>query len=81
MNLINDEELTIKICKFAGPLVLFIISPLSAYFLISVSLKEFSEGAKFDFFIDGPNILMMIAFFLFGIWMCRKGYGWFGGKK
>lgn len=77
----DDDELTITLCRFGGPLVLLIASPIYALILTNLMIKEFSAGREFDFSIDIPNIMILVVFVFFGGWMCRKGYGWFGGEK
>jgi hypothetical protein len=82
MNLLNDEDLTIKICKFGGPLVLFICSPLYVWILVAVYTKDLEAGGSTKIgSADIANVSVFVVMFVFGIWMCRKGYGWFGGKK
>jgi hypothetical protein len=43
--------------------------------------KDLHAGAQ----IENKNVLGIAAVILaegiLGIWMCRKGYGWFGGNK
>jgi hypothetical protein len=81
MNLLNDEELTINICKFGGPLVLFICSPTYVWILVSVYRKDVSAGVPIEMHSHFANASIFLLLVWFGLWMCRKGYGWFGGKK
>lgn len=30
---------------------------------------------------DIANISILLMILWFGVWMCRRGYGWFGGEK
>jgi hypothetical protein len=82
MSLSGDDELTIKICKFGGPLVLFICAPIYVYILISVYKRDFAAGGSTAIGVaDIANFSIFILMSVFGIWMCRRGYGCFGGNK
>ena len=81
MDMFNDEELTIRLCKFGGPLILFIIIPA---YLIIIYLTWKKDLAVDNEITVRACIEISVIFLLnlwFGIWMCRKGYGWFGGDK
>jgi hypothetical protein len=81
VNLLDDEELTTKICKFGGPLVLFICSPLMGWILWKVAQKDISSGLSLHPKDVVVNSSIVLISGLFGAWMCRRGYGWFGGKR
>jgi hypothetical protein len=80
MSLFDDEEMTIGICKVGGPLVLFICVPVIMWITWQVFYRDFVAGKT----IEAKNVLSMFAIIsvgiIFGVWMCRKGYGWFGGN-
>lgn len=37
MNSFDDDELSIQLCKFGGPIVLFICTPIVTWILIAVT--------------------------------------------
>lgn len=77
----DSEELTRQICKVGGPLVLFGCTPLMAWIFWKVAQKDILAGIPLkpvDVFQVSAIVLVSLVF---GIWMCRKGYGWFGGEK
>jgi hypothetical protein len=79
--LFDDNELTVKICKLGGPLVLFLCTPVYTYILFSITIKALDAGEALSVKVDLLNLLSIVPFIWFGVWMCRRGYGWFGGKK
>lgn len=81
MSLFDDEELTIKMCKFGGPLVLFVCVPVYAWILFSITKKALDAGESLSVKVDLLNFLTILPFIWFGVWMCRKGRSWFGGSK
>ena len=77
-----DQELTKKIYKFGGPVILFICAPIYVWIMIAVYKADFSSGgAKKIIPEDVVNGLIFVLLLSAGVWMCRKGYGWFGGEK
>jgi hypothetical protein len=81
LNLFDDEELTVKMCKFGGPLVLFVCAPVYTWILFSVTKKALDAGESLSVKGDLLNFLSILPFIWFGVWMCRKGYGWFGDSN
>ena len=77
----DQEELTIKLCKLGGPLVLFICFPFLAFVIGSITFKEVKAGRALALAPDATNFLILVPILWFGIWMCRRGYGWFGGTR
>lgn len=81
MNIFDDEELSVKICKFGGPLVLFICTPAYVWIIFKVAKKEIAAGTTIPLGTWIELSVIFLIFFIFGLWMCRKGYGWFGGRR
>jgi hypothetical protein len=77
----DDDELTISLCKFGGPLVLFGFTPTIAWIFWKVTQKHLDAGLPLQTGTNIGLISIVLANFIFGLWMCRKGYGWFGGNK
>lgn len=76
MSKLEDDQ-TIALCRFGGPIVLFVFTPAIAYIVAQLILKETHAGHPPAL----RNIIEMIAivliFLISGIWLCKKGYGWF----
>lgn len=74
----DDDELTIKLCKFGGLLALFICAPVYVFILVSVYKKDIGAGGSTSVGLpDKANTAIFLLIMWFGIWMCQKGYGWF----
>jgi hypothetical protein len=79
---VSDDELTIKICRFGGPLVLFICAPIYILIMVSVYRQDLAAGGSTKIGLaDVANASIFFLIAWFGGWMCKKGYGWFGGRK
>ena len=76
-----DDDLSTGLSKIGGPLALFILDPLHIWFFWKL---RFYEVWNLNW-VETLNVFGFIAIFaaqtIFGVWMCRKGYGWFGGRR
>lgn len=78
---ILDEDIEIALCKIGGPIILFVFVPLYLIIISSMIYKDFSEGMSYPIKTHLLNFVVPILNAWFGVWLCRKGYGWFGGNK
>jgi hypothetical protein len=78
---IFDDNLTVSLSKIGGPLLLFICGPAMAWIFWRVVQKDLSDGVDVQTKTIVQMSLLVALEVAGGIWMCRKGYGWFGGSK
>lgn len=81
--MMNDkqEELTRSLCRIGGPLVLFICAPFLTYALVRVTIDGIRQGHKLAINPDMFNFLFVAVAYVFGVWLCNRGYGWFGSQR
>lgn len=71
------DKLSQQLCKLGAPFALFISAPIYATGLGLSFYQAAVAGEK----LTGKEILIgggpLVAIIWFGLWMGRKGYGWF----
>jgi hypothetical protein len=75
------DELTERICRFGGPLVLFICSPLMAWLFWKAAEIDLIAGKSLPNGYEMKTTAVVLVTVVFGLWMCRKGYGWFDSGR
>jgi hypothetical protein len=81
VSIFDDNDLSISLSRVGGPILLFVCSPAMAWIFWKVVQKDMANGID----VSNKTISGMIIFVcleaIAGIWMCRKGYGWFKNVK
>lgn len=71
------EMQTVAVCRFGGPLFLFICTPIISIICVLITRKEILLGKWPATKNLVEMILVVLLFLFFGLWMCKRGYGWF----
>jgi hypothetical protein len=76
-----SEDFARLVAKLFGPFILFIGFPGVAWMVYDVTRKDMARGIHVSNKLNFENTLLVLLIGLGGFYLCRYGYGWFGGKK
>ena len=77
---ILDDDVTTGLSKIGGPIVLFVLTPNLIWITWKVYSPDFWTMNQVELINLAVMLVILLVQTIFGVWMCRKGYGWFGGK-
>lgn len=76
-----DDKTADTYSKIFGPVFLFIVPIELIWIFFHLVKKESAQGPP----LDRGGCAFFVCFFFaciwFGIYLCRRGLGWFGGEK
>lgn len=67
--------------RIFGPIVLFICTPVFAFFGYIVTAKELENGEPSSYTPLVGIVLIVVLSCAFGMYSCNRSFGWFRSRK
>lgn len=77
----DKDNQYLAMVKVMAPFCLFLVSPMTAWIVYKVTMKDLESGIVIPRQTMFANILLVLVMFIGSIWGCRYALGWFKFKK